>query len=204
MHISWLGTTAIKLQTKPFDKDVTILIDPYKPAKGSFPRSLTADIALYTRTAKNSITVSGNPFSLETTGEVETHGVLITAVRGENAGHTMLRIDTERMSIGHLGLHEKELTDAQLEMLSGVDILFLPVGDMNCFGARSAVKAIQAIEPRVVIPMAYQSDNDTDAKGLDGFIKEVGVKPREEEKKVIIKKKDLPQEEMHVVVVSKE
>lgn len=204
MHISWLGTTAMKLQTKPFDKDITVLIDPYKPKKGSFPRSLTADIVLYTRGTKNSITISGSPFILDTTGEVETHGVLITAVRGEEAGSTLLRIDTEKMSIGHIGLRDKELTDAQLEMLSEVDILFLPVGDHNCYGARSAVKTIQSIEPRVVIPIAYESDNDPEAKGLDGFIKEVGVAPREEEKKVILKKKDLPQEEMHVIVVSKE
>ena len=204
MHISWLGTTAIKIQTKPFDNDVTILIDPYKPKTGTFPRSLSADIALYTRGIQGSITVSGNPFTLETTGEVETHGVLVTAIRGEHAGHTMLRIDTEKMSIGHLGLRDTQMTNAQLEMLAGVDILFLPVGDMGCFGARSAVKAIQSIEPRIVIPMAYKSDNDPDAKTLDGFIKEVGVTPREEEKKVIIKKKDLPQEEMHVIVVSKE
>jgi L-ascorbate metabolism protein UlaG (beta-lactamase superfamily) len=204
MHISWLGTTAIKIQTKPFDKDVTILIDPYKPTKGSFPRSLSGDIALYTRENKESITVSGTPSILDTTGEVEIKGVLVTAIRGTNPGETLLRIDAEKMSIGHIGLQESELTDKHLEMLSGVDILFLPVGDMHCFGARSAIKAIQAIEPRVVIPMAYKSDNDPDAKELDGFIKELGVQPQEEDKKVIIKKKDLPQEEMKVIVISKE
>jgi len=204
MHISWLGTTAVKLQAKPFDSDVTILIDPYKPAKGTFPRSLSGDIVLYTRGSKNSITISGNPPILETTGEVEIKGVLITATRGDKEGHTLLRIDAENMSIGHVGLQEEELTDNHLDMLSGVDILFLPVGDMQCFGARSAVKAIQAIEPRIVVPIAYQSDNDPEAKGLDGFLKEIGIAPEQEDKKVIIKKKDLPQEDMQVIVVSKE
>lgn len=205
MHISWLGTSAVRIQAKPADTDVVVLIDPYKVDKGTFPRSLSADIALYTRGEKNSLTISGNPFILSTPGECETHGVLISMAEGHEKGQTLVRIDAEGMSVGHLGLAKEELTDEQLEMLAGVDILMIPIGDVDgSYGARSAVKTIQSIEPRVVIPIAYQSDNDPDAKGIDGFIKEVGVQPQKEEKKVIIKQKDLPQEEMKVIIVSKE
>ena len=205
MHISWLGTTAIKVQTKPFDEDVTIVIDPYKPAKGSFPRSLTADIALYTRGEKDSVTISGSPFVLSHPGECETSNVLMHAVEGHEPGQTLLRFDAEGMSIAHLGMIQKELTTAQLDVLAGVDILMLPIGDLDeSYGARSAVKAIQAIEPRIVIPLAYKSDNDPRAKDVAGFLKEVGVQPETHDKKVIIKQKDLQQEEMKVIVVTKE
>ncbi|OGH67878.1 MAG: hypothetical protein A3J66_02525 [Candidatus Magasanikbacteria bacterium RIFCSPHIGHO2_02_FULL_47_14] len=204
MHFSWLGTTAVKIQTKPADKDVTILIDPYKPAKGAFPRSLLADIVLYTRGAEGSITVSGNPFILSTPGECEIHNVLMTAVSGDKPGSTMVRIDAEGMSVAHLGLAIGELTDQQLDVLGGVDVLFIPVGDLDCYGARSAVKAINAIEPRVIIPIAHHSDNDPDAKTVDGFVKELGIQSEQTEKKVILKKKDLPQEESRVVVLAKE
>lgn len=204
MHISWFGTTAIRLQAKTLEKEISIVIDPYKPKEGVFPRSLTADIALYTRGEKDSITVSGNPFVMATAGEVETHNVLISSVQGHEKDDRLFRLDVEGISVGHLGLANKELTAAQLEVLAGVDILFVPVGDMDCYGARSAVKAIQSIEPRIIIPMAYKSDNDSTAKDALGFIKELGVPVAEEEKKVIIKQKDLPQDETRVILLSKE
>lgn len=204
MHISWLGTTAIKIQAKPAEEDVTILIDPYKPAKGTFARSLVADVVLYTHGVQDSITVSGSPFLLTTPGECEIKQVLMIAVEGSKPGHTIIRLDVEQMSLAHLGLVNEPLTDAQLNILSGVDILFIPVGDIECYGARSAIKAIQDIEPRVVIPMAYESDNDPTAKSIDGFLKEMGVTAQKEDKKVILRKKDLPQEEVKVIIVSKE
>lgn len=204
MHISWLGTTAVRLQTKPLDQDIGIIIDPYKPTAGSFPRSLTPNIALYTRGEKGSITLSGKPFTLATPGECETKGVLIAAVQGESADHVMMRIDTEHMSLGHLGLASKQPTDAQLEVLSGVDILCVPVGNKDTYDAEAAMKAVNAIEPRVIIPMAFKSDNDPKAATVDSFVKAMGMSADKPEKKVIIKKKDLPNEETHIIVLAKE
>lgn len=204
MHISWLGSSAIKLQVKPFDTDVTIVIDPYKPEKGSFPRSLTADIALYSHGDKGSVTVSGNPFVITNPGEWEIKRVLLSAARGHNQGEAMLRIDAEHMSLGHLGRSNKPLTDAQLEMLTGVDILCVPVGGKDSYEPAAASKVINMIEPRIVIPMCYKSDNDPGAAPVSEFIKQLGAKVDEEEKKVIIKKKDLPQEEMRIMLLHKE
>ena len=56
MHISWLGKTAIKLQVKPNDKDVIVIIDAYRPITGEFPRSLMPDIGLFTRGEAGGIT----------------------------------------------------------------------------------------------------------------------------------------------------
>lgn len=204
MHFSWLGRTAVKLQTKPADQDVVITIDPYKPTTGVFPRSLTPDIALYTRGEEGSVTLSGSPFILATPGECETKGVLITAVQGPLPGSTLLRIDAEDMSIGHLGLIKQPLTDDQLEVLADVDVLFVPIGGTTSYDAEEAVKAINAIEPRIVIPMAFASDNDPEAAEAGGFLKEMGVSNGAPEKKVIIKQKDLPQEETRVIVLAKE
>lgn len=204
MHISWLGNTAFKIQTKPFDKEITIVIDTYKQAHGSFPRNLVADISLYTRGEKDSITISGNPFVLSNPGEIENKGVLVTAVQGHEKNEIMLRIDAEQVSVGHLGLCKKALTDAQLEVLSEVDILLVPVGNGDSYDAETAVKAVNTIEPRIVIPMAFKSDNDPKAAPIDIFLKEIGSPNNTPEKKVIIKKKDLPQEDTQVIVLSKE
>lgn len=206
MHISWLGTTAMKLQTKPLNDDIIIVIDPYKPDAGVFPRSLTPNVALYTRGLDNTITISGDPFTLTTAGECDIKGVLITTVASSTPGHILLRIDTEQMSFGHLGLAKQPLTDKELEVIGGVDILCVPVGGngLNCFDTEAAVKAVNAIEPRIVIPMAYRSDNDPKADGVELFLKEMGKPGMKTEPKIILKKKDLPQEETTVIVLDKE
>lgn len=204
MHFTWLGSTAMKIQTKPFDKDVVIVIDPYKPEKGSFPRSLASDIALFTAGEKDPITLSGDPFILSTAGECETKGVLVSAVQGHEPDQTMLRIDSEGISVGHLGCAKKELTNEQLKVLSEVDILCVPVGNDKCYDAQKALKVVNTIEPRIVIPIGFKSDNEPKAADVGAFLKEMGVKGVLSEKKIIIKKKDLPQDETRVIVLSKE
>lgn len=204
MHFTWLGGTAIKIQAKPFDKDTVVVIDSYKPVVGNFPRSLAPDIALFTKGEKNSVTLSGNPFVLSTPGECETKGILMTATEGHEEEHIMVRVDAEHMSVGHLGITNKPLTDKQLEVLSGVDILCIPVGGGDSYNAEQAIKAVNSIEPRVVIPMAFKSTNDPKAADVSSFLKEVGAQDVKSEKKVIFKKKDLPQEETRIVVLDKE
>lgn len=204
MHISWLGGTCFKIQTKAEEKDITILIDPYKPSTGSFPRNLSADIVLYTRGAAESITITGNPFVLDTPGECETNHVLLTSTYGKDNNHMLIRIDTEQMSVGHMGLANTQPTDADLELLGDVDILLLPVGGGMGYDADQAAKAVNAVEPRIVIPYAYKSDNDPTAHEVLPFLKELGATNGEPEKKVIIKKKDLPEEDTRVIVLAKE
>ncbi len=204
MHFSWLGNTAMKIQTKPAEADITIVIDPYKPATGTFPRSLTPNITLYTRGENESITVSGNPFILSTPGECETKGVLITAGFGGDRDHLFIRFDAEGMSVAHLGLTRHVPTESELEIVGDVDILVLPVGGGSGYDPEDAVKVINLIEPKIVIPVAFKSDNDPKLAGPEGFLRELGVKAETPETKVILKKKDLPSEETKVVVLKKE
>jgi hypothetical protein len=204
MHIYWLGKTFIKLQMKPADTDVTVLIDPYASDTGSGPRSLLTDIVICTRGQKEQIiTLQGTPFELIGPGEIETHGVLIAAVQGNNPESTMIRLDAEGVSIGHLGWTDQQLTDKQLEVLAGVDVLIVPVGATGVYDAEGAMKAVNSVEPRVVIPMAFHSDNDPSAKPVTEFLKEFGSAP-EPEKKTIIKKATLPQEETQLILLEKE
>ncbi len=204
MHISWLGGTAIRLQTKHLENDVVVLIDPYKPTTGSAPRSLTADVALFTRGSDNSLTLSGNPFILDTPGEIDSKGVLVTGIPGHTEDSIMFRVDIEGVSMAHLGLIKESLTSAQLEVLSHIDIVFIPVGNTRAFDTEAATKAINSLEPRIIIPIAFKSDNDPDAVSPDAFIRSLGHQVPSEEKKVIIKKKDLPEEETRVILLGKE
>ena len=204
MHISWLGNTAIKIQTKPKEDDVSIVIDSYKPNIGNFPKNLAPDIAVYTNGEENSITV-GNAFKLTSPGEIEIKNVLISAVQGNSEEQTMVRIDTEGMSLCHLGKVKKQLNDIQLDTLSGVDILLIPIGGGDgMYNAQEAIKVINDIEPKIIIPIGQKSENDPNADDVEKFIKELGLTPKTTDKKVIIKQKDLPQEETEVYVLIKE
>ena len=206
MHISWLGNTCLKLQTKAQSgDDITLIIDPYKPATGVFPRSVSPDIALFTHGEEGSITLSGDPFVLASPGECETKGVLITAVQGHTEGAVLFRLDAEHMSLAHLGHTNTPLTDTQLEALSGVDMLCLPVGGGDhMYTAEQAAKVVSSIEPRVIIPIGHKSDTDTTAADVSAFVAALGIQADEPTKKVIFKKKQLPQDQTRVVILSKE
>ncbi len=205
MHISWLGGTTVKIVAKPFADEVIIVIDPYKPNEGTAARSFSPNVAIYTRGSDNSTTLSGEPFILDTPGECDIKGVLITSVIGSEPGQTMIRLDAEGVSLAHLGLANKTLNQKQREVLSGIDVLFVPVGGLNSFDAEEAVKTVNDLEPKVVIPVGHQSDNDPKSAPAAQFCKAMGVPiVTEPETKVIIKKKDLPTEDTSVVVLAKE
>lgn len=203
MHISWLGQTCVKLQTKYLDEDVVVLIDGYRPEQGDFPRSLSPQLALFSKGQENSVTLSQDPFIMDTLGEVEKKEVMTTAWPGEE-GNIVFKINAEGMSIVHLGRMKKKPALESLEKIGSIDILFIPVGDSeNYLTAEDAAELTTALEPRIVIPIAYQCDTDPKAKPLTDYIKEIGIKPEVTDKKIIIKKKDLPVEDMKMYVVEK-
>ena len=203
MHISWLGQTCIRLQTRFNEEDVVTIIDPYRPSSGEFPRSLAPAIALLSGGEENSITLSQDPFVLSTLGECEKKEVMITAFPSVN-GTLIFKINAEQLSVVHLGRMNKKPDLADLEKIGSIDILIVPVGGgKDYLSAEDAASIVTALEPRIVIPMAYQCDTDKSAKPVSDFIKESGLKPEATEKKLIIKKKDLPQEETKLYILEK-
>ena len=204
MHISWLGQTCIKLQTKNMEEDVVILIDAYRPDSGEFPRSFTPQIAAFSRGLQKSATLSQDPFVLDTLGEVEQKGVMIYSFPGLDGG-LVFRINAEGMNLVHLGQLPKKPEDHLMEKIGSPDVLFVPVGDGNKYlDAEAAAALVNELEPRIVIPMAYRCDTDPKAGTVEDFIKETGLTPEKSEGKVIIRKKDLPQEERKLIILNKD
>lgn len=201
MHLSWLGSSCVKLQTKHLDEDVLILIDAYKPAKGEFPRSFSPTAGLFSNGLENAATLSQDPLVVDTLGEYETKNVMILAIPG-NDQNLIFKIMIEGMSVVHLGAITKKLTADAIEKLGHVDILFAPAG-LKEFTAEDSAALITELEPRVVIPVNYQCDTDQKAEPLSGFLKEAGLKPSQTDKKIILKKKDLPQDDTVLYVLEK-
>ena len=106
------------------------------------------------------------------------------------------------ITICHLGDLGHVLDNKQLERLEGIDILMIPVGGKYTLDAKKAVEVISQIEPRIVIPMHYKTkDVKADIDDVEKFIKELGIEASYEEK-LKINKKDLPAEDMELVILS--
>jgi L-ascorbate metabolism protein UlaG (beta-lactamase superfamily) len=203
MHISWLGQTCVKIQTKNLEKETKILINAYKPKKGNFPRSFTPDVALFSSGSKNAATLSQDPYIIDTLGEFELNNIVFYSIPNEK-DNNILKIATEGITIVHVGNLKTEIDSKTMEKINSPDILFLPVGNNEFFPTKSAANLITALEPRIIIPLAHKCDTDPEAQPLSKFIAEVGLKPENEGAKVIIKKRDLPQEETQLIVLDKE
>ncbi|MDD2758038.1 MAG: MBL fold metallo-hydrolase [Patescibacteria group bacterium] len=205
MHLNWLGQTCVKLQTKNLkDEDVVILIDPYRPEKGDFPRSFSPQVALFSAGDTNAVTLSQGPFVIDTPGECEVKDTMIYAMPGPD-DTVVFKIGSESLNIVHLGRLNKKMNTETIAKLGSPDILFIPVGGEKnkTLSAEDAAATVTALEPRIVIPIAFQCDTDPKADPVSDFIKTLGLKPEATDKKFIIKKKDLPQEETKLMILEK-
>jgi len=214
MQITWLGHSAFRLQGKGATDAVSIITDPYNGDKVGLklPR-LEADIVTISHDHEdhnNLAGVKGEPFVIRGAGEYEIKSVYIDGIHsfhdaekgGKRGDNIMYRFDIEDISVAHLGDLGHELDDKQLERLEGTDILLIPVGGVFTIDAQKAVSVINQIEPRIVIPMHYKVPGlKIDLNSVDQFLKALAVKPRYEEK-LKINKKDLPQEDMELVILS--
>lgn len=212
MYITWLGHSCFKFQDKIGSDGMCLVTDPFNDELGLKMPRFEADIITVSHSHKdhsNTGAIRGNPFIINTAGEYEIKGVFIEGVESshddkngsERGGNIIYRIEMEDISITHLGDLGHILESKQLEKLEGTDILLIPVGGKYTINAAKAVEVISQIEPRIVIPMHYKTSGvKFDIDGVEKFIKELGIKPRNEEK-LKISKKDLPQEDMELVVL---
>jgi L-ascorbate metabolism protein UlaG (beta-lactamase superfamily) len=216
MIITWQGHSCFKIQDKIGPDGVTLVTDPFDKEVGLKVPNFEADIVTVSHNHhdhNNAAALRGTPMIIDCAGEYDFKGVLIEGVDSfhddkngaEYGGNIIYRIEIDDISVAHLGDLGQILDNAQLEKLVGTDILLIPVGGKYTLDAKKAVEVISQIEPRIVIPMHYRTkDSKNEQKTLDDvekFIKELGLTPTYEEK-LKISKKDLPQEDMELVILS--
>lgn len=212
MMITWLGHACFKIQDKIGPDGVTVVTDPFDKKIGLKPPACEADIVTVSHDHYDHNNVSalrGNPFVIDGAGEYDVKGVAVYGVESfhdeeggkARGGNVIFRIDMDNISVSHLGDLGHALDNKQLELLSGTDILLIPVGGKYTIDAQKAVEAVSQIEPRLVIPMHYKVPGlNLDIETAEKFIKELGIKPREEDK-LKISKKDLPSEDMELIIL---
>lgn len=211
MIITYYGHSCFKIQDKTGQDGITLATDPFDKKIGLKTPNFESDIITVSHDHydhNNVKALRGNPFVVDMPGEYDRKGILIRGIKSGHGGgkddvvNIIFRMEIDDISVTHLGDLGHVLENEQLEFVAGTDILMVPVGGKYTLDAKKAVEVINQAEPRIIIPMHYKLKSTAiDIDGVDKLIKELGL-PVSEEVKLNIKKKDLPQEDMELVVLS--
>jgi len=167
MEITYFGHSSFRVKNKL----ATLVTDPYDPSVvgRKYPRNTEADIVTISHDHADhnaSGEIGGSPFIIHGPGEYEIKGVSVIGIptyhddcmgkeRGKN---TAYRIEMDGLRIGHLGDIGHLLTAEQTDMLDGIDILMIPVGNVHTIDAKTAAAIVSDVAPQIVIPMHYLTD----------------------------------------------
>lgn len=208
MEIAWLGHSCFRIR----GREATIVTDPCPPSSGHSVGKPSADIVTVSHGHENHSyvkAVAGNPAVLEWPGEYEIHGAFVTGVRTyhdsrEGAVHgpnVSFVIEMEDVRVCHLGDLGHTPTPEQVEEMSGVGVLLIPVGGHTTINGATAAEVVNIIEPAIVIPMHYQTAaNQAELAPLDRFLKEMGAKELEPQPKLTVSRSSLPHETQVVLL----
>lgn len=166
MKIKWYGHACFLLT---FDNGVRWLMDPYGDGIGYSPlNDIEADIVTCSHQHfdhNNAQAASGNPVVITETGEytfgdVTIHGCFtwhdkaLGAQRGQNIIYIAECAGVHVAHLGDLG----HLPDGVLTAeLSGVDVLFVPVGGGATINSAEAAELINMLKPGIAVPMHYST-----------------------------------------------
>lgn len=208
MVITFYGLSCFRVQS---GETVFVFDPPSKKSKFKSPR-FQADAVLISHDHENHNgydSISGKkekaPFVIKNPGEYELEGVAIKGIHsfhdpfeGKKRGaNTIYLAQIEDMRVCHLGdFGEKELRPETKETIESVDILFVPIGGDSVQGPQQAAKTANQLEPKIVIPMHFDSSKKTAGSAkLKNFIEELGAKKESAQEKLTIKKNNLSQNE---------
>ena len=68
-----------------------------------------------------------------------------------------MKIEMEGLTLVHLGDQGAPLAAEQIKAIGQADILMIPIGGFYTIDAKTAYEAVQAVKPRMVIPMHYKT-----------------------------------------------
>lgn len=199
MQISWSGYGSYKLQ----ENACTVIFDPYDPISGFKARKSSADLTLlsHRQTKEDTALLSGESFIIDSPGEYEVKNVFVNGL-AYNSSHVMYWVQMGDITCGWLGpITHNDLSSQILEVIEGVDILFIPVGGETVLSPKEAVTIINKIEPRIVVPGYFKISGSKGLGDVQAFLKEYGA-PVETTDKLKITKKDLQTEDTRVVVLT--
>ena len=206
MQISYFGLSSLKITSK----DHTTILDPFSKESGLVPPRGSADLIILSEPQNELYSytqglTADDQFIVDGPGEYDVKDQAITGLAVKSAEKKFITVylitveDIRILSLSHIA--KLNLTQDELDDIGEVDILLLPVGGESVMDYEDAAKAVNLIEPKIVIPTHYQIKNlDVKAQPVEKFLKEMGNK-HESLEKLSIKKKDLQPEGTKVVLL---
>ncbi len=184
MRITWYGHAAFLIETQ----GLRIILDPYRsPDSGGYlPIDEPADLVVVSHENDRYHSHLGQivpPFQviraleLPAGGEV-TCGIRIEAVRVFETPErkpedevTMVHFRSEGMHLVFLGDLGHPLTEAELDPLRGAEIVLVPAGGPPTIDFPEIPPLLDAIGPRLVLPMHYKTPKiDLNIQPLERFL----------------------------------
>lgn len=208
MEITWLGHSCFRLRSR----EAILITDPYDKSLGYNLGKPNGEIVTvsHQHPGHNFLAgVGGVRKVISGPGEYEVANVLITGIatyhdaeggskRGKN---TVYLIEMEELVVCHLGDLGHIPSSEQIEEMSGVDVLLVPVGGVSTIDAAAAAETISLVEPRVAIPMHYKTEAlKRELEPLERFLREMGIKEATAQAKLSISKGSLPHETQLVIL----
>lgn len=201
MEITFLGHASFRLR---LPRGITLVTDPFGKLNKNLMRLVKADILTISHEDPNHFSmerIEGKPFVVKDPGEYEIAGVRVTAFcgfhdkeKGKKLGrNNIFLIEMEEIKIGHLGDLGEVPSDKILEELSNVNVLLLPASGEGVISPSEAAKLVSDLEPEIVIPTGHPG-LDMDPANFQSFLKNLEVENPVREKKLVLKKDQLPEE----------
>lgn len=170
MKVKFLGHAAFLITS---DTGVRIITDPYKP--GCFDGGIKydqiteeADIVTisHEHDDHNETKINGDPTFVKSADakvikDIKISGVNVyhdTSKGKERGTNIIFNMSIDRMNIVHLGDLGHDLSPEEIKGIGNVDVLFVPVGGYFTIDAKVAENVINALKPKIVIPMHFKTD----------------------------------------------
>lgn len=104
-------------------------------------------------------------FTIDSPGEYERKNVFVEVPFEQKA----FRIMVEDMTLLYPG-KSKKFSEKQIEILDGIDLLFLPCGEEDSMSLKDALELSSTLEPSMIIPMLYSNIEALEKEGLEGEV----------------------------------
>lgn len=159
MKLIWLGHSCFRVECD----GSAIILDPFAPGTvpGCGDIEEEADLVLcshehHDHGYRDGVKLTGKDCPVKVTALESYHDDQQGAQRGPNIIHIL---EGGGVKVAHFGDIGCMPAPEQLEMLQNCDAVMMPVGGFYTVSPQEAKAIVDAISPRVVIPMHYRSDS---------------------------------------------
>lgn len=218
MQITYLGHSCFKLKSKVG----SVITDPYQDDIGLRLGKQSAAVVTMSHNHHdhNAVDAIGGadgrekPFIIDKPGEYEVGGISVFGTQtfhddkegAERGVNNIFSILMENVNVCHLGDLGHLLGPEEISRIGEVDVLLCPIGGYYTIDYKQAIEVMNALEPKIFIPMHYQVQGLTselydNLTPLEKFTNEYGIAPTPIAKFEITKDK-LP-EETEVVILER-